>query len=78
MVQRKISFADLAEGHRAKYGFLPVRQVLNTAKKRLSDAWAQRLAHQIQELPELEQVIGEVLDVYDSWAAARETAGELR
>lgn len=72
VVQRSVPFEDLALGYRAKYGHLPHRQFLSAAKKRLSDAWVQRLAHQIRDLPDLEHVIREVLDIYDSWTAERQ------
>ncbi|MGZ5307361.1 MAG: nucleotidyl transferase AbiEii/AbiGii toxin family protein, partial [Actinomycetota bacterium] len=63
-------FADLARGHLAKYGFRPVRQVLNEARKRLPGRWEERLAHQLRALPEFDQVLRQVAGRYEAWEEA--------
>ena len=67
-----VQFATIAAGHRAKYGFSPVRQILSTAEKRLRGAWEERLAHQLHDLPEFDLALAEVGEAYDRWEEAGE------
>ncbi|MDP9340672.1 MAG: nucleotidyl transferase AbiEii/AbiGii toxin family protein [Actinomycetota bacterium] len=65
-----ITFAELADGHRAKYGYGPQR-IPARAARRLKSAWDQRLAHQLRELPEFDGVLAEVTEAYDAWSGRR-------
>ncbi len=77
LCQTGVEFADLAAGHLAKYRFLPVRQTLNRAKKRMLPLWEDRLAHQMQSLPKFEEVLADVLAVYDTWEEKGKRVSEL-
>lgn len=65
-----VRFAVIAAGHRAKFGYPPVRQVLSRAEVRLKGAWEERLAHQLREPPEFDLVLREVREAYDRWEEA--------
>lgn len=64
-----VGFADLAAGHEAKYGYLPVRQMLSKAPKLMKPTWEARLAHQVRSLPQFDLVLADVLATYDAWDA---------
>lgn len=61
-----VPFEQIAQAHRAKYGFPPLRHSLLAARK-LSGSWETRLAHQVAALPPINQVLEEVQKIFDVW-----------
>jgi predicted nucleotidyltransferase component of viral defense system len=68
---RGLPFDEVARGHRAKYGFLP----LEIPRKRFAlfqPLWEARLSHQVANLPTFEDVVADVDESYRAWANDRE------
>jgi predicted nucleotidyltransferase component of viral defense system len=68
LVQFQVPFAELARGHRAKYGFLPLHQQFKTAK-RLHKLWETRLSHQLRHLPKFGEAYSDVEGQFEAWIA---------
>lgn len=64
-----IDFETVDRGHRAKYGYPPLRESLGVAKQ-LRDKWESRLNHQLSNLPPLDDVVADVEAIFDSWEAS--------
>jgi predicted nucleotidyltransferase component of viral defense system len=77
LCREDVDFADLAAGHVAKYRFTPVRRILTGAMKRMGPAWDERLAHQVRSLPAFDEVVADVLEIYDAWEREGKRVSEL-
>lgn len=62
-----IRFEDLANAHRARYGYRPMARSIERAH-RLERPWAERLSHQVAVLPDFEDVLVAVEEAFRSWA----------
>lgn len=65
-----VGFDIVDRGHRAKYGYPPLRDSVIAAKQ-LQDVWETRLRHQLADLPPLNVVLDDVEAVFESWNAAK-------
>lgn len=65
------TFGAVAIGYEARYHYSPHRVFLTGARTRLRVLWEERLAHQVQHLPEFDGVYQRVLDLWDQWDADR-------
>jgi len=65
-----VPFADLATGHKAKYGALPQASQIERAR-RLKRLWEIRLDYQVADLPRFEEAYSAVRQKFDDWHAAR-------
>lgn len=61
-----VPFEAIAHGHKAKYGYPPIGQNLQSAM-RLSGLWEERLAHQLGSLPPFQSVVDDVQLAFDAW-----------
>lgn len=61
-----VPFEALASGHRARYGYDPIPNFLERAE-RLRQAWRERLAQQMKNLPEFDVVLGDVRSIVAEW-----------
>lgn len=66
----RVPFERLAVGHRAKYGYPPVRAALERSE-RLRDLWRDRLQHQVAELADFDEVYSAVRTRFEEWAEDR-------
>lgn len=61
-----VTFEEIDRGHRAKYGYPPLRESLKTARQ-LQDKWESRLRYQLPNLPSLDEVISDLDAIFESW-----------
>lgn len=69
LTQFRVPFEEVVRGHRAKYGHPPLRDSLRAAKQ-LQDKWETRMRHQLSNLPSLDEVLGDVEAIFESWTAS--------
>lgn len=62
----EIGFEQVAIGHEAKYGYLPIQQNLRSAL-RLTSLWEERLGHQVSPLPPFQDVLGNLGTTFNEW-----------
>jgi predicted nucleotidyltransferase component of viral defense system len=62
----EVPFDTLADGHLAKYGFLPQGSHLKAAR-RLQTLWETRLDYQVADLPHFEKAFGSVRRKFEEW-----------
>jgi predicted nucleotidyltransferase component of viral defense system len=65
-----VPFEALASGHRARYGYDPIPSFL-TRSERLRRVWQERLAPQIKDLPDFDEVFGQVRSIVEKWESDR-------
>jgi uncharacterized protein len=70
LTQASVTFEDLALGHRARYGYAPIPAFLTRAE-RLRQAWHDRLAHQMKELPDFDEVVGNLRSIVEKWESSQ-------
>ena len=61
-----VPFEALALGHRARYGYDPIPAFLTRAE-RLRRSWQERLARQMKDLPDFDEVLGDVRSIVEEW-----------
>lgn len=66
MTQAGLPFEQLAMGHRARYGYDPLRGFLERAE-RLREPWRERLGYQMKDLPDFDAVLAAVGSAFDAW-----------
>ncbi len=74
ITRQGVSFAEIAEVHRAKYGYPPMPASIERARK-LGLAWQQRLAHQLQDLPAFDDTLNAVEAAFREWRASARIDG---
>lgn len=72
-----VPFEKIAYGHRAKYGYPPIRENMQSAL-RLSGLWEERLAHQLPSLPPFQSVVDDVQSAFDDWQQSSDEEGSAR
>lgn len=72
-LRRRVPFADVASGHKAKYGYSPSDGVLGRLP-RLKDLWEVRLTHQVADLPPFVEVVENITSWFRAWSESRQGA----
>lgn len=65
-----VPFEALSLGYRARYGHDPIPAFLTSAE-RLRRAWQERLAYQMKDLPDFDEVLRDVRSIVEKWDSDR-------